>query len=206
MFTGLIEKVAIVKNLVNLQNGAKISFEYQNPDVKIGESIALNGVCLTVVKIENNIMTADIMPETFSISNLKYLKKNDKINLERAMSASSRLDGHIVTGHVDTVAKVKSVINDGFSKRIEIETDTELIIKKGSIAVNGVSLTVSNLSDNAFEISLIPETLKSTNLGDLKSADIVNIEYDIIGKYIYKFTNQKEKFKITEQYLKENGF
>lgn len=206
MFTGLIEKISKVKNISLNSLGAKISFEADFENVKIGDSIAINGVCLTITSIDNNIFSADIMRETLQISNLKNLKTQDEINLERAMKLSDRLDGHIVSGHIDTIAVVKNIIQDGFSKRITFSCDTNLIIKKGSIAINGVSLTVSNVSDNSFEVSLIPETLKKTNLKNLKVGDMVNIEYDLFAKYIQKFCQNKKESKLTFEFLKENGF
>lgn len=208
MFTGLVEKVSKVMSFSKTSKGALVSFGVDETfyDVKIGDSISLNGVCLTVVKFENNIVSMDIMNETLETSNLKFLKKGDKINLERAMKMNSRFDGHIVSGHIDTTAKVRSIKQDGFSKRVEIETSTDLIIQKGSITINGVSLTVSRVDDKLFEVSLIPKTQDETNLSDLKKGDIVNIEYDILGKYIHKFITQKEKFKITEEYLVSHGF
>lgn len=206
MFTGLVEKVSIVKDFLLQREGARITFEFNNDDIKKGDSISVNGVCLTVTSIEKGLITADVMNQTLTYSNLKFLKKGSKVNLERAMGVNSRFDGSIVTGHIDRTAKVKSIKQDGFSKRIEIEADTDLIIEKGSIVVNGVSLTVSNLFRDSFEVSLIPTTLSETNLSDLKTGDIVNIEYDVIGKYIQKFINKKQKFKITEEFLKEHGF
>lgn len=206
MFTGLIEKISKVKNISLNSLGAKIAFEADFENVKIGDSIAINGVCLTITSIDNNIFSADIMRETLQISNLKNLKIQDEINLERAMKISDRLDGHIVSGHIDTIAIVKNIIQDGFSKRITFSCDTNLIIKKGSIAINGASLTVSNVSDNSFEVSLIPETLKKTNLKNLKIGDMVNIEYDLFAKYIQKFCQNKKESKLTFEFLKENGF
>lgn len=206
MFTGLVEKISKVKDISFNSNGAKIFFEADFDDVKLGDSIAINGVCLSVTSINNNIFCADIMNETLNISSLKNLKKGDEINLERAMKLSSRLDGHIVSGHIDCISKVKKITQDGFSKRIVFDCNTDLIIKKGSIAINGVSLTVSDVNDNEFEVSLIPQTLNDTNLKNLKIGDIVNIEYDIFAKYIKKFISKNEKKEITLEFLKENGF
>jgi len=206
MFTGLIEKVANVKNFLITSNGAKIEFSADFDSVKIGESIAINGVCLTMTSINNGCYCADVMKETLNVTNLKYLKTGDKINLERAMKLSSRLDGHIVSGHIDTIATVKNIIQDGFSKRISFNCNTDLIIKKGSIAINGVSLTVASVSSDSFEVSLIPETLKNTNLENLKIGDMVNIEYDLFAKYIQKFCQNKKESKLTFEFLKENGF
>lgn len=205
MFTGLVEKISKVNDISFNSNGAKIFFEADFDDVKLGDSIAINGVCLSVTSINNNIFCADIMNETLNISSLKNLKKEDEINLERAMKLSSRLDGHIVSGHIDCISKVKKITQDGFSKRIVFDCNTDLIIKKGSIAINGVSLTVSDVKDNEFEVSLIPQTLNDTNLKNLKIGDIVNIEYDLFAKYIQKFCSKKQN-NITLEFLRENGF
>lgn len=213
MFTGLIEEISTLKDIQISQSGAVISYSlpksFQN-NIKIGDSIAVNGVCLTVKSIKNNIISSDVMKETLDITNLKYLKRNDIINLERAMQLNSRLDGHIVSGHIDNIAIVENIIQDGFSKRVSFKCDTDLIIKKGSIAINGVSLTVVDVFDNSFEVSLIPLTQNETNLKNLKIGDIVNIEYDIFAKYIKKFMekiqNKNENSKITMEFLKENGF
>ncbi len=210
MFTGLIETTGIVENLSLNNSGAKIIFKCQEnycfDNLKIGDSISVNGVCLTVTKINSNNLEADIMNETLFVSNLKNIKKGDIINLERAMKINSRFDGHIVSGHIDCTAKVSSIKTDGFSKKIFFNCNSDLIIKKGSITVNGVSLTVSDINKNGFEISLIPETLKKTNLKNLKIGDIVNIEYDLFAKYIKKFTDNEIKQDITVEFLKENGF
>ncbi len=207
MFTGLIEKVSKVENIVLNSLGAKIYFKADFDDSKIGDSIAINGVCLTVTSIENNLFSADIMKESLNVSNLKNLKKNDEINLERALKLSSGLDGHIVTGHIDTCAKVREIKQDGFSKRLRLDCRSDLIVLKGSIAINGVSLTVSDLYEDGFEVSLIPTTLDKTNLKNLKIGDIVNIEYDLLGKYVRKFLPfYEKKSKITLDFLKENGF
>ena len=206
MFTGLIEKTAKIKNISINSQGAKLFFETDFENVKIGDSIAINGVCLTITSIQNNIYSADVMNETLNITNLKLLKTGDIINLERAMKLSDRLDGHIVSGHIDSTATVKNILQEGFSKKISFECENELIIKKGSIAVNGVSLTVSNIFNYGFEVSLIPETMKNTNLSNLKPGDIVNIEYDMFAKYIQKFCQNKKESKLTFEFLKENGF
>ena len=210
MFTGLIEQTGLIQDIAITNSGAKISFCANFDDVKLGDSIAVNGVCLSITEIKNNIFSADVMQETLNLTNLKKLKKGDIVNLERAMKANSRLDGHLVSGHIDCCAKVQTIINEGFSKKITFSCDTSLIILKGSIAINGVSLTVSSVDENTFEVSLIPTTQEETNLKYLKIGDIVNIEYDLIGKYIQKFVIQNTKkepnSKITEEFLKEHGF
>lgn len=212
MFTGLIEQTARIKDIKITSSGAVISYfcEKNFDDINIGDSIAVNGVCLTVKSKENNVISSDVMKETLEITNLKLLKKGSIVNVERAMSVNSRLDGHIVSGHIDTTACVKNIVQDGFSKRVTFNCDTALIIKKGSVAINGVSLTVTAVSDNTFEVSLIPLTQNETNLKNIKISDIVNIEYDIFAKYVQKFMqniqNKDTKSKITLEFLKENGF
>lgn len=206
MFTGLIEKVSKLENITLTNKGAVLSIENPFDDVKLGDSIAINGVCLTVSRIENDVLYFDVMNETLNLSNLKNLKIDDEINLERALLATSRLDGHIVSGHIDTVAIVGKITDDGFSKRITFNCNSSLIIKKGSIAINGVSLTVVDVLNDGFSVSLIPTTMEKTNLKNLKNNDIVNIEYDVIAKYVNKFTKNEENSKITMEFLKENGF
>ena len=208
MFTGLIEKTAKVLDFSLSSKGGVLRVENVFvDDLKIGDSIATNGCCLTLTKKTTSELFFDVMIESLSISNLKNLKKGDVVNLERAMKLTDRLDGHIVTGHIDTISKLKKITQDGFSKRLEFSCDTSLIVQKGSIAINGVSLTVSKLFEDGFEVSLIPETKTKTNLDNLKIGDIVNIEYDILAKYIQRmFKNNKEKKEITLEFLKENGF
>ena len=185
MFTGLVEKISKVENIIINSSGAKISFMADFDNVKLGDSIAVNGVCLTIVEIKNNLFSADVMKETLKLTNLSLLKKGDFVNLERAMKLSDRLDGHIVSGHIDTIAKIHSIQNDGFSKKVVIKCDSELIIKKGSIAINGISLTVSDVFEDGFEVSLIPATIEKTNLSNIKIGDIVNIDTgEKLGKHI----------------------
>ncbi len=206
MFTGLVEKISKIENIAPTQKGAVISYCADFNNLKTGDSIALNGVCLTVRELARNKITCDVMKESFETTNLKYLKKGDIVNLERAMSVKSRFDGHIVQGHVDCTAQVKEIIQEGFSKRVRFFCNSDLIVKKGSITVNGVSLTVADIFDDGFCVCLIPETIEKTNLKNLQVQDIVNIEYDILAKYIKKFTTKEKKSNITEDFLKQNGF
>ncbi|MBQ8475852.1 riboflavin synthase [bacterium] len=204
MFTGLIEQTSKVESIIINSKGAKITFCADFDDVKQGDSICVNGACLSVTNIQNHTFCADIMIETLNLTNLGQLSKGDIINLERSMYVNSRFQGHIVSGHVDNTAKVKNITSQGFSKLVEFNCNSDLIVKKGSIAINGVSLTVTDVTNEGFGVSLIPETISNTNLSDLKIGDIVNIEYDILAKYIQKFT--KPKKEITLEFLKENGF
>ena len=146
------------------------------------------------------------MNETLRLTNLASIKKGDFVNVELAMKLSDRLDGHLVSGHIDRVAKLNSIKNDGVARIFNFECDTDLIVKKGSISVNGISLTVSEVNEKNFEVSILPETFNNTNLKYLKINDVVNIEYDMVAKYIKKFTEQKKESKITKEFLIENGF
>ncbi len=204
MFTGIVEKVSQVEKFELDLEGAKLYFRAPFFDTKLGDSIAVNGACLSVVEISGDLFAVEIMNETLNKTNLKNLAKGDLINLERALKLGSRLDGHLVSGHIDLISEIISIKDDGFSKRIKFLAPTQLIVDKGSITINGVSLTVANTNKDDFSVCLIPKTLESTNLKNLKIGDIVNIEYDIIGKYIQKFTNQKEE--ITYEFLDKNGF
>ena len=208
MFTGIIEEIGIIRNIVKGSRSIKLTITAKKvlENTNLGDSIAVNGVCLSVTAVDLPFFEADIMNETLKLTNLKNLKKGNEINLERSLKFNSRLDGHIVSGHIDTIAKVKSIVKEGFSKKIIFACDTDLIVKKGSIAINGVSLTVSDLRKDCFEVSLIPETINNTNLKKIKVGDIVNIEYDLFAKYIKKFFNVPQKKGITIEFLKKNGF
>ena len=213
MFTGLIEKTAEIKNYTETSNGAVISVDADfAPEVKIGDSISVNGACLTVIKINGNTLSFEISKETLKVSNFNY-KKGQLVNLERAMSANSRFDGHIVSGHIDGVAKISKIIKDGFSYNFEFMADDEItkyIVKKGSVTVNGISLTLAKIEGNVFNVEIIPHTIENTNFKFAKVGDIVNIETDILARYIEKFLylnkNDSAKSKITIEMLKENGF
>ena len=208
MFTGLVQDLGCIKEVINLSGGKIFSLEVNlcTDEIKKGDSIAINGACLSVIKKEGKILSFEAMNETLRLTNLALLKKGDFVNVELAMKLSDRLDGHLVSGHIDTKAKLNSIKNDGVAKIFNFECDTDLIVKKGSIAVNGVSLTVVETDVNNFEVSILPETFNNTNLKYLKINDIVNIEYDMVAKYIKKFFEQKKESKITEEFLIENGF
>ena len=208
MFTGLVQDLGCIKEVINLSGGKIFSLEVNlcTDEIKKGDSIAINGACQSVIKKEGKILSFEAMNETLRLTNLAFLKKGDFVNVEPAMKLSDRLDGHLVSGHIDTKAKLNSIKNDGVAKIFNFECDTDLIVKKGSIAVNGVSLTVVETDVNSFEVSILPETFNNTNLKYLKINDIVNIEYDMVAKYIKKFFEQKKESKITEEFLIENGF
>ena len=197
MFTGIIENtgevMAIVKDKSNLHITIKSDIALE---LKIDQSVAHNGVCLTVVNINRNTSsyTVTAIDETISKSNFKSLKINDKINLERAMKLGDRLDGHIVQGHVDQIGICKAIKNEDGSWVFTFEYDAStdnITIEKGSISVNGVSLTVINSKNNQFSVAIIPYTFENTNFGKLKINDIVNLEFDVIGKYVAKIATIK---------------
>ncbi|MDR1927003.1 MAG: riboflavin synthase [Endomicrobium sp.] len=204
MFTGLIEDIGIVKNIFSSQ----IVVETKLADIAKGDSIAVNGVCLTAIVVNEDNFVADYSPNTDRITVLSRLKQNSKVNLERALRLSSHIGGHIISGHVDGKAKIKKIekLNE-FYRMIFLceEKISDYCVKKGSIAVDGVSLTISSLSNLGFEIFVIPETFNSTTMQFKKVDDEVNIETDILAKYIEKTINKKTN-SISLEMLKENGF
>ncbi|WP_417885480.1 riboflavin synthase [Zunongwangia sp.] len=188
MFTGIIEEVGKIKNItakgsnLDIQVTAKIT-----PELKIDQSVAHNGVCLTVVSIEENSYTVTAIEETLTKTNLKTLNIGDAINLERGMKLGDRLDGHIVQGHVDQTAKCIRVEKYDGSWKFTFEYDPSLhniTIEKGSVTVNGVSLTVVDSKKNQFSVAIIPYTYEHTNFKKIKEGKIVNLEFDVIGKYV----------------------
>ena len=190
MFTGIIEGNGKVIELKSDQENLHITLESKlTQDLKIDQSLAHNGVCLTVVDIEENQYVVTAVQETLLKSNLRNLKLGDSINLERAMKMNGRLDGHIVQGHVDQIGKCIRVVNKDGSWMYEFEYASDpgnITIEKGSITINGVSLTVVNSGINTFSVAIIPYTYKHTNFNFIKVGDIVNLEFDMIGKYIKK--------------------
>ena len=173
----------------------------------IGESVSINGACHTIILIKDNFFEVETMNETLSKTNLGNLKINDRVNLERAIKADGRFGGHFVSGHIDGTSKLVKKEKDGFSYVLGFEYPTDYIVQKGSICINGISLTVSSVGENYFEVSIIPHTMANTNLDELNIGGIVNIEVDMLAKYIEKFTRVRDnKNKIDENFLRENGF
>ncbi len=205
MFTGIIEELGKIQSITS----DKIIIECKTvlEDTKLGDSIAVNGVCLTVVRISANSFTADISSETFKVTNLNSYKTGDFVNLERAMSANGRFGGHIVSGHIDGLGKFLSV-NKNFELSFELPSEiSKYVIKKGSIAINGISLTIAGVEGNKIKLAIIPHTLENTNLKYLKSGDFVNIEVDMLSKYVEKFLSTVDnKSNISLEFLMENGF
>ena len=191
MFTGIIESLGKITD-VKLDRG-NIDFTIESDigkELKVDQSVSHNGVCLTVIETNNNTHTVTAVKETLDKSSLKNFLVNDLVNLERAMKLGERLDGHLVQGHVDGVAKCLGVsVNDGsWIYKFEFDISNEmLIIEKGSICINGVSLTVFDIVENTFKVTIIPYTYENTSFKTLKKGDIVNIEFDMIGKYLARF-------------------
>ena len=212
MFTGIIEETGKVKSLVFKSNGAKIVIGCQKviEDVKIGDSIAIDGVCQTVIAFNSSEFSAEISDETLKVTTLGNLKSGNTVNLERALTLSSRLGGHIVSGHVDCKGKFINIekLSDFYNLQFEIPEEQEkYVVYKGSITINGVSLTVANIVDNIVSVAIIPHTYNNTSLKDLKLGQDVNIETDILGKYVEKFLSAKDNKKgIIMDFLQENGF
>ena len=198
MFTGIIEELGTV---ISLQRGSKaavltikgnIIFE----DLKPGDSVAVNGVCLTATNISGNTFKADVMNETFNRSSLGKLKKGDVVNLERAMAANGRFGGHMVAGHVDDVGELVGIKQDDNAVWFMIKAPRKIMkycIEKGSIALDGISLTIAKRTEDTLSVSMIPHTIKSTNFGYKKTGDLINLENDMVGKYIDTLIHFKEK-------------
>ena len=215
MFTGLIEEVGRIRDV--RQAGETLRLTVEAPrvasDAAVGDSIAVNGVCLTVVAVDRGAFTADVMPETFRRTALKSLRPGDGVNLERALRADGRLGGHLVQGHVDATGVVRSRTPDGNAVRFAIEPDDlscmKYVVPRGSIAVDGVSLTVVSVEGRFFVVSIIPHTLEKTMFRHRKPGDAVNLETDIIGRYVERLLDWRGGgggSGLTEEKLRENGF
>ena len=217
MFTGLVAELGTVQRLArqgssyHLTVGAKKVLE----NLKIGDSVAVNGACLTVVRMDDSGFTADVMPETVRLTNIGSLQPGSKVNLERTLRLCDGLDGHIVSGHVEGLGTISEQRPEGIAVVVTIATPPELltyIIKKGSIAIDGISLTVTEVTDTSFSVSLIPHTAKETTLGFKKVGDSVNLETDILGKYVERMLTWNKQTQagkadtLNMQTLLENGF
>ncbi|MDF9840382.1 MULTISPECIES: riboflavin synthase [unclassified Paenibacillus] len=220
MFTGLIEEIGILRGVSSggemmvLTIGASLIMS----DLKIGDSVAVNGVCLTATSISEHSFTVDVMPQTYRNSNLRELRSGSRMNLERAMAAGGRFGGHIVQGHVDGTGEIRSVKRDQNAVVFEITPDKgslfKYIIPKGSITLDGISLTVVSTSSSAFTVSIIPHTLGETVLNHKRPGDSINIECDVLGKYVdhllhYRGAGSEEEessSRISRDFLAANGF
>ena len=212
MFTGIIEEIGVVKSIVRHHNSIRLTISAEKiiSDIHIGDSISTNGICLTVTTFDNNSFTVDVMPETMMMTNFKDLKINDMVNLERALQANGRLGGHIVSGHVDGVGVIIKKYFDDKAIRMSFSTTPDIldfIIKKGSVTIDGISLTVTDLDATSFSVSIIEHTQGETTLTKKNIGDTVNIENDVVGKYVKKFIMSENKTKgISFDFLENNGF
>lgn len=207
MFTGIIEEIGEIKNFQH-NTVLEVSCHKILEDVKLGDSIAINGVCQTVIGFSKISFKVEVSPETLAVTNFSQLKAGMKVNLERALTPTTRMGGHIVQGHVDQTGELLKVEKlDNFYNMYFETADTKYIVKKGSITVNGISLTVADVNETCFKIAVIPHTYENTTLSGLKTGETVNIETDILGRYIEKFLSpQDNKSKISMEFLRENGF
>lgn len=216
MFTGIIEEIGTVEKIGSGQDSARLTVKASRvlEDVHVGDSIAVNGICLTVTGFTSGSFTVDVMHETIKRSSFSSLRVGSRVNLERAMAADGRFGGHIVSGHIDGTGKIIKIRRDGIALWYTIETTAEImkyIVEKGSVAISGISLTVAEVNGNSFSVSTIPHTNEVTVLHECRVGDTVNLENDIIGKYIERFVKGSSvtasgKGGITEEFLARCGF
>lgn len=215
MFTGIIEELGVLRAVRRGAGSAQLVISAKKilEDTRVGDSISVNGVCLTAVSFTSSEFTADVMAETLAKTNLSSLNVGDRVNLERALRLGDRLGGHLVSGHIDGTGTVAKLEKHDIATLLTIEAPPEVmryIIKKGSVAIDGVSLTVVDFKRGSFQVSLIPHTAHLTTLGFKKVGDTVNLEADIVGKYIEKlmdfYGNKNRESKISMDFLAEHGF
>jgi riboflavin synthase len=217
LFTGLVEELGNVKHSKKTGNTISITIQAEQimEDMKIGDSIAVNGVCLTVTHFDHNLFTVDVMPNTFHDTTLRLLNSGTSVNLERAMAANGRFGGHFVSGHVDCTGTILSTKKVENSTLVEIqipEDQVYLTMDKGSITIDGTSLTIFKTNPTSVFVSLIPHTSKVSMIGNKRKGELVNIEFDLLAKYFYSFMNRdkepviRRESKLTASFLRENGF
>ncbi len=208
MFTGIVQEIGIIKD-ISVNRITVIACKVMK-NMQLGESIAVNGACLTVTEFTENTFTVDTMPETLKRTTLKQLRKNDEVNLERALTLEGLLGGHLVQGHVDATGIILSIKDDGGASVFKIQTSKELmgyVVEKGSITVDGISLTVISRTDITFEVSIVSFTMENTVMCNRKVGDMVNLESDVLAKYIVQFNKMGvPASNITFDFLQENGF
>ncbi|SNZ06819.1 riboflavin synthase alpha chain [Persephonella hydrogeniphila] len=203
MFTGLVEEVGKIKTVKTSTGGLTIQVQVKKitDDIKVGDSVAVNGVCLTVTGIQGDTISFDVSQETVRRSNIGQLRNGDLVNIERALKLSDRLGGHIVQGHVDTVGTVKRIIPKGEHTEFVIhfpEEFQDFVVEKGSIAIDGISLTINEVYGNEISINIIPHTIQNTNLKNRKTGEAVNIEFDILGKYVKRMLSKNKISKLED--------
>lgn len=213
MFTGIVEEVGVIERIQKGSSSVVLTIRASTvlDDLKIGDSVAVNGICLTATAVTSSGFTADVMHETLNRSSLATLKAGSRVNLERAMMVNGRFGGHIVSGHVDGTGRIQSVTRDDNAVWYTISAPAEImryIVEKGSITIDGISLTVAKLTNSTFSISAIPHTVSVTILRDKRVGDMVNLENDIIGKYVEKLLSprQEQQSRIDSHFLRMNGF
>jgi len=211
MFTGLVEETGSIRSVRRVGRSLHLTVSASTvlQDAKIGDSIAVSGVCLTVVRFDRDSFTADVMPETYEKTSLGALSIGAAVNLERTMAVGDRFGGHIVQGHVDGLGLIQSLKQDEIAWRITIESPPDLlkyIAPKGSITVDGISLTVIDVGESTFSVSLIPHTWAMTSMKQRKVGDRVNLEVDILAKYVERMLSARMGSRVTEEFLRENGF
>lgn len=211
MFTGLVQKVGVLKRLARAQGGWSLTLAHAAwPDtLTLGESVAVQGACLTVTSVGTGVFTADLLDETLQRTALRSLGEGANVNLERALAVGDRLGGHIVSGHVDECGRLAGVEDRGRDIVWRVACSSQLAgqtVMKGSVTIDGVSLTVSGLGDDWFEVNLIPHTLKETSLNERRAGDALNLEGDILGKYVARLLGREARRGVTESLLTENGF
>lgn len=219
MFTGIIEEIGTVAAIESRGAGSRIRINAHTvlEGTQVGDSIATNGVCLTVATLNATSFTADVMPETISRTSFADLRTGSPVNLERAAVLGGRIGGHLVSGHIDGVGTIASITEDSEAVRVFVEapeTITAGVVEKGSVALEGISLTVTRVTPSGFEVSLIPHTFAHTDMGTKRAGSLVNVECDVIGKYVFRAVGvmgqdeaaPQEQSGITLEMLMENGF
>lgn len=217
MFTGIVEELGVIQGIKRGSKSSRLLIKANKvlKNTKVGDSICTNGVCLTVTNLNTNSFEADVMAETLRRSNLGDLTVGSKVNLERALTLESRLGGHIVSGHIDGVGEIISLVKEDNATWVTVKAKSDIlryVVLKGSITIDGISLTVAYVDENVFKVSIIPHTAQETTLLNKSIGETVNLECDVISKYVEKLmglTTKEENKKntlLTEDFLRENGF
>ena len=215
MFTGIIESVGSISNIELLNGDARFTIDTNQldmSDVKLGDSIACNGVCLTAIALHKHAYVADVSAESLKITTLGLMQVGSKVNLEKALRLQDRLGGHLVSGHVDGVGKIVSITQEARSWRYKVKAPADLakyIAQKGSICINGISLTVNTVERDVFDVNIVPHTKQETSIGDLVIGSKVNLEVDLLARYLermHNFEQERPKNSLTKEKLVENGF
>ncbi len=211
MFTGIIEEIGTLKAIQKGPSSARLHIKAQKvlDDLKLGDSLATDGVCLTITNIYQDSLKVDVMHETLNKSTLGDLKAGDRLNLERAMRLSDRIGGHILSGHIDGVGKIERFEKDDIATWVYIQTSKHLLkymVDKGSIAIDGISLTIGTVTEKGFNVSIIPHTQAQTTLLDKAVGTHVNLEVDLLAKYVEKLVHREKDTPLDEAFLKKHGF